>query len=155
MRTILTGLILYAVYSVVKTFSTAQELSMAVVGINPSISQGQFKLSIKMKLINKLQRVVFNSIQGQVLLNNKPIGTINYNNNDVINTGTTIIYIPVYFDPLLDTANVITIINEEGFKNISVKGSVVIDNIQFPYDNEIINSDPFKNFKERIDAAKL
>ena len=152
MTLILRALFLWAVYSVVKTISTAQELSMEVTGIIPKISQGKLILNLKMKVNNRLTQVVLNSIQGNVFLNDQPVGVINYNNNDVIPTGVHTILIPINFDPLLDTANIINIITAEGFKNISVKGYVVIDSIQLPYDNEIINSEPFKNF---IDAAKL
>ena len=152
MKTLLSALFLYAAYSVIKTISTAQALSMEVIGIKPGISQGVLNLNLKMKIINKLYPVTLNSISGSVLLNNKKVGIINYHNNDVIPNGSHLILIPVIFDPLLDTANIITIISAEGFKNISVKGFVTIDNIQLPYDNEILRSEPFKNF---IDAAKL
>ena len=152
MRAILSALFLYAAYSVVKTITTAQALSMEVVGIKPGISQGLLNLNLKMRIINKLYPVTLNSISGSVLLNDKKVGIINYNNNDQIPTGTNLILVPVIFDPLLDTANIITIISAEGFKNIRVNGFVTIDNIQLPYDNEILRSEPFKNF---IDAAKL
>jgi len=152
MRTILSALFLYAVYSIVKTISTAQELSMEVVGVKPGFSQGRLTLSLKMRVINKLYPIVLNSVIGNVYLNQQQVGIINYNNNDRIPTGMNMIYLPVSFDPLLDTANIISIITAEGFKNISVQGSVTIDNIQLPFDNEIINSEPFKNF---VDAAKL
>jgi len=152
MRAVLSALFLYAAYSVIKTITTAQALSMEVVGIKPGISQGLVNLNLKMKIINNLSPVTLNSIYGSVLLNDKKVGIINYHNNDIIPTGTHLILIPVIFDPLLDTANIITIISTEGFKNISVSGSVTIDSIELPYDNEILRSEPFKNF---IDAAKL
>jgi len=152
MRAVLSALFLYAAYSVIKTITTAQALSMEVVGIKPGISQGLVNLNLKMKIINNLSPVTLNSIYGSVLLNDKKVGIINYHNNDIIPSGTHLILIPVIFDPLLDTANIITIISTEGFKNISVSGSVTIDSIELPYDNEILRSEPFKNF---IDAAKL
>ena len=152
MRAVLSALFLYAAYSVIKTITTAQALSMEVVGIKPGISQGLVNLNLKMKINNNLSPVTLNSIYGSVLLNDKKVGIINYHNNDIIPSGTHLILIPVIFDPLLDTANIITIISTEGFKNISVSGSVTIDSIELPYDNEILRSEPFKNF---IDAAKL
>lgn len=150
--TLLKALFLYAVYSVVKTLSTAQELSMEITGLKPGISQGKIFLNLKMKISNRLAPVVFNSLYGNVYLNNQEVGLISYNNNDHIPVGVSEILIPVSFDPLLDTANIIQVISQEGFKNISVKGSVTIDNINLPYDNEIINSEPFKDL---IHAAKL
>jgi len=136
----------WAIYSVIKTITSAQGLSMKVQGIIPSMSQGIITVGIKILINNRYEPVTFNAMTGTIYLNGAKIGTVNYQGADHIPTGTTQLIIPVTIDPLTDLMTLAAQLATPGTKKIDLQGTAIIDSISIPYNNELVNTDRLQEF---------